>query len=350
MSERRVAWADVAKGVCILLVVLWHVIMKHYLQIDWRISTPVPGVWGKVSEQLLPLRMPLFFTISGLFAVNAVRRPWPVLARTRVAKFAYLYALWLVIHTAVLAFVPDFGTERATNALQFLAQLTITPSNLWYLYALAVYFVIAKLVRDLPPALVLAAAFALSAITAAGLLDTPGNRGGVYQNLVFFLGGMYGKSVVERLAAKASWARLVAIGVPYAFLLGLIAVFDAKTWFGIWPLAGVVAVALGVTAAGLITRWAALTRGLAKLGGKTLPIYVLHMPLLALTHAVLIGPLSSVGPGVQWAVAVFEPVVLTAFLVWLCTWLRRFLPRALFDLTAPTAMSREGRPAAVRSR
>jgi uncharacterized membrane protein YcfT len=109
----RVAWADTAKGVCILLVVLWHVIMKHYLQIDWRISSPIPGAWGTLSEQLLPLRMPLFFTISGLFAAGAVSRPWPVLLRSRVAKFCYLYAMWLVIHTVVLSFVPDFKTDRA---------------------------------------------------------------------------------------------------------------------------------------------------------------------------------------------------------------------------------------------
>jgi hypothetical protein len=50
----RVAWADVAKGVCILLVVLWHVIMKHYLQIQWRVAGPIPGAWGAFSEQLLP--------------------------------------------------------------------------------------------------------------------------------------------------------------------------------------------------------------------------------------------------------------------------------------------------------
>ncbi|MFC0625083.1 acyltransferase family protein [Kribbella deserti] len=332
MTERRVAWADVAKGVCILLVVLWHVIMKHYLQIDWRISSPVPGAWGKLSELLLPLRMPLFFTISGLFAVNAVRRSWPDLLRTRVAKFGYLYALWLVIHTIVLAAVPDFGTERAGNVLEFLAQLTITPPNLWYLYALALYFLIAKLVRGIPPALILAAAFGLSAIAAAGLLEVPGNRGGVYQNLVFFLGGLYGKALIERLAANASWTRLALVGVPYAVLLGVIEAYDAKTWFGIWPLASVVAVGLGVTAAGLITRSAVLTDGLANLGRRTLPIYVLHMPLLALTHALLIGPLSAASPGVQGVVALFEPVVLTAYLVWLCLNLRRFLPDVLFDL------------------
>jgi uncharacterized membrane protein YcfT len=328
----RVAWADVAKGVCILLVVLWHVIMKHYLQIDWRARTPIPGAWGTFSAQLLPLRMPLFFAVSGFFAVNAVQRPWRVVARTRVAKFFYLYALWLCIHTAVLALVPDFHTERATDPRDFLAQLTITPSNLWYLYALALYFVIAKLARRVPATLTLAAAFALSAITAAGFLDVPGNRGPVYQNLVFFLAGLYGKPLMERLANQASWPRMFLIGGPYAVLLVVIDAFDAKTWLGLWPLASGIAIVFGVTAAGLLTRSRTLTKGLTHIGSRTLPIYVMHMPLLALSHAALIGPLSSADAHVQFLVAVGEPIVLTALLVTICLVLRRFLPGPLFDL------------------
>src|SRR5262245_41932545 len=101
---RRLDWADVAKGACIVLVVLWHVIMKHYLRIGWHVSSPLPGAWGRASELLLPLRMPLFFAISGYFGAAAVGRPWRVLGRTKVAKFLYLYVLWLCVHTALLAF------------------------------------------------------------------------------------------------------------------------------------------------------------------------------------------------------------------------------------------------------
>src|SRR5690349_20157208 len=81
-APQRTQWADVAKGVCILLVVLWHVIMKHYLEIDWRLRLPSPGAWGTFGEQLLPLRMPVFFTISDMFAVAAVNRPWRVIGRS----------------------------------------------------------------------------------------------------------------------------------------------------------------------------------------------------------------------------------------------------------------------------
>jgi uncharacterized membrane protein YcfT len=333
---KRLAWADVAKGTCIVLVVLWHVIMKHYLQVDWHVSSPLVGAWGSASELLLPLRMPLFFAISGFFGASAVGRPWRVIGRTKVAKFLYLYVLWLCVHTALLAFVPDFGTERAGSVLQFLAQLTITPSNLWYLQALALYFVVAKLTRRVPPLVMLAAAFALSATAAAELVPTPGDRGGLYQNLVFFLTGMYGKALIERVAETASWLRFAAVGVPYLAVLVVVEHFGAKTWFGLWPALSFVAIYLGVVLASLATRWTRLTDGLTTIGRQTLPIYVMHMPLLALLHLGLVGPLSHAGGMVQLVLAAVEPAMLTAVLVAVCLVLYRFLPsRWLFDLPPP---------------
>lgn len=332
-QKGRLAWADVAKGACIVLVVLWHVIMKDYLQVDWRVSAPLPGAWGTVSEQLLPLRMPLFFAISGFFAANAIGRPWRVLGRSKVAKFLYLYVLWLCVHTVLLSLVPDFGTERAGSVPQFVAQLTITPSNLWYLQALALYFVVAKVSRGVPPWVMLAAAFALSATAAAELVPTPGDRGGVYQNLVFFLAGLYGKQIIERVAAAATWLRFFAVAVPYMGVLALVHHVGARTWFGLWPAISLVAVFLGVTLASLATHWTALTNGVAAIGRQTLPIYVMHMPILALLHAAIVNPLSGAGPAVQWTAAALEPAAMTAVVVAVCLALHRVLPDPwLFDL------------------
>jgi uncharacterized membrane protein YcfT len=331
----REPWADVAKGACILLVVLWHVITKNYLQVDWRLPVPLPGAWGLLGEQLLPLRMPLFFAISGMFAVTAITRPWRSIARSRVARFGYLYAVWLLIHTAVLALVPDFDTARATGPLQLLEQLTITPSNLWYLLALAVYFTVAKAARRLPTSLVLTVALALSAIVAAGLLATPGNRGGLLQNLVFFLAGVRLRPLMEGLARAANWRRLALLGGGYA--LGLVVLYLAPAAV---PLVSVVAVAFGVTAAALAARSPVVARVLGDIGRRTLPIYVLHMPVLAVCHAVLIGPMDRADPPMQVLLAVAEPVLLTALVTWFCLALERSLPAALVDLPSRTVPAR----------
>ncbi|MDG4810554.1 acyltransferase [Micromonospora sp. WMMD1120] len=313
--SQRARWADAAKGACIILVVLWHVVVKDYLQVDWHLGAPAPGLWGALGEQLLPLRMPLFFTISGVFAANAVRRPWRVVARGRIAAFLYLYAVWLLIHTVVLTALPDLPTDRAGTPLGLLEQLTVTPSNLWYLYALALYFTIAKATRGLPRALVLAPAAALSAVTAAGLLDTPGNRGGLYQNLVFFLAGLFLRQRILGWAATADRRRLLAATVAYALALAAMAAAGAQRWFGVWPAVSVLAVIFGITAAAQLVRWSALGEPLARLGRVTLPIYVVHMPVLALLHRLLLVPVSELGRSAQGLIVLGYPVLLTGAVI-----------------------------------
>ncbi|SCF10911.1 acyltransferase family protein [Micromonospora chokoriensis] len=313
--SRRAEWADAAKGACIILVVLWHVVVKDYLQIDWHVGVPVPGLWGTLGEQFLPLRMPLFFTISGVFAANAAQRPWRVVARSRIAGFLYLYALWLLIHTAVLAAAPGLPTDRATSALGVLEQLTITPSNLWYLYALAWYFTIAKATRRVPWALVLVPAGVLSAVAAAGLLDTPGNRGGLYQNLVFFLAGLYLRPRIVRWAETAGRRRLLLTSGGYVLALAAMAAVGAQRWFGVWPAVSVVAVIFGITAAAQLSRWSALSKPLASLGRITLPIYVVHMPVLALLHRLVLVPVSELGASAQGLIVLGYPVLLTGLVI-----------------------------------
>ncbi|WP_433531581.1 acyltransferase family protein [Micromonospora sp. CA-263727] len=343
----RLDWADVAKGGCILLVLLWHVIMKDYLQIDWRLTVPVAGAWGTLGELLLPMRMPLFFAISGMFAANAVQRPWRAVGRPRIARFLYLYGVWLLIHTAVLALAPGFPTDRATSLGDLLAQLTITPSNLWYLYALALYFVLAKALRRVHPAVPLAAAGALSAVAAAGLLDTPGNRGGLYQNLVFFLAGLYLRGYLQRWADAVTGRRLWLAACAYAAVLAAVAATGAARLPGVALVVSLVAVLFGIAGAVRLARWSAVGQPLAALGRQTLPIYVIHMPVLALLHRLIADPIAGLDDSARFALAIGFPFSLTVVVLALSLGLHRLLLAAratwLFDL--PKRNSATGRPA-----
>jgi uncharacterized membrane protein YcfT len=288
--------------------------------------------------------MPVFFTISGMFAANAARRSWKVTARSRIAKFYYLYVLWFTVHTAVLSLVPHFDTLAAQSVGDLIQQLTITPTNLWYLVALAVYFVIAKLTLKLPAAVVLVPAFLLSAIASAGLLAAPGNRGQMYQNLLFFLAGLRLKPWVERWARTATLRMLLAGGAGYLVVMLALRELGAKQWFGVWPVVSALAVVVGIAAAAQLQRWSAVGGLLSSLGRNTLPIYVMHMPLLALLHAALLKPFSAAGTPIQLPLAVLLPLMLTALLATVCLTLRRWLEAAgahwLFDLP-----SRKKKPA-----
>lgn len=327
MSRKRETWPDVAKGLCITLVVIWHVITKHYQQVDWETSLPLTGAWGLLGEQLLPLRMPLFFAISGVFALSAVHRPWRVLGRTRIANLAYLYLLWLLIHTAVMWFTPDIDTARARDLWELLAQATISPTNLWYLYALALYFTIARLTRNVPTPWLLGGALVISTVAAAGLIPGPdsSNLYQVFQNLFFFLAGLRLRPVVEKLAANASFPRMLAAGAAYAAGLLFMAVLNAQEWFGAWTVVSVLAICFGVLASVLISRHLKrVTQVMSWLGRQTLPIYVIHMPLLAVISVLLQGPLSVLEPRGTLTAAI-EPIVLTVVIMALCLALHRAL-------------------------
>ncbi|MEV2240058.1 acyltransferase [Micromonospora sp. NPDC049891] len=350
----RLAWADVAKGGCILLVLLWHVIVKDYLQIDWRLDVPVPGAWGTFGELLLPMRMPLFFTISGMFAATAVQRPWRSVARPRAARFLYLYGVWLMIHTVVLALAPDFPTDRASDLGGLLAQLTVTPSNLWYLYALALYFVLAKALRRVHPAVLLVAAGMLSAVASAGLVDTPGNRGGLYQNLVFFLAGLHLSGYVRRWADGMTGRRLLLSAGAYAAALAAVAATGTARLPGVAPLVSVLAVLFGIAVAVRLARWSAVGEPLAALGRQTLPIYVIHMPVLALLHRLIADPIAGLDDPTRFALAIGFPFSLTVGVLALSLGLHRLLLAAratwLFDLPGRAADRRpEPRPLAPTS-
>lgn len=336
-AKPRNAWADVAKGVCILLVVLWHVIMKHYLQIDWHLPLPIPGAWGKFGDTLLPLRMPVFFTLSGMFAANAALRPWKVVVKSRVAKFYYIYVLWFIVHTVILSLVvPDFDTLAAHGVWDIVEQLTITPTNLWYMIALAVYFVIAKVTIKLPIAAMLVPALLLNAIASAGWLAAPGNRGQLYQNLLFFLIGLRFKPYVEKWARTATLKMFLGGTAVYLVIMVGIQALDAKEWFGVWTVISLLAIVLGVAGAVQLERWKSVSTQLAKLGRNTLPIYVMHMPILALIHAALVDTFSNAGTAVQLVLAVVLPVALTAVLAAVCLTLHKWFVAVgatwLFDL------------------
>lgn len=277
-TGQRQPWADVAKGACIALVVLWHVTRKDYLQLPWHVGVPVTGAWGTFSEVLLPVRMPLFFFISGIFAVRQLERPWRAVLTGRVASLLYVFVLWTLLQTLVLRAASGFDTAVAHSPSELLEQLTITPGNLWYLGALGAYVAVARATRAAPH-WALAGAMLLSIVAAAGLMPTPGNRYGLLTNLVWFLLG-------TRLHTLPQPRRRLLIGLTGVFIVAvtLWQLLGADHWLGVRPLLGLLGIAAGATAAVAISRLPRVGPTLATLGQHTLPVYVLHLPLVALAH------------------------------------------------------------------
>jgi uncharacterized membrane protein YcfT len=155
-------------------------------------------------------------------------------------------------------------------------------------------------------------------VAAADLIATPGNRGSLLQNFVFFLLGLHLRPHIERLTATTNWRRAAAVGAVYAVAALAMVVTATQQTPTIWTTVSLIATVFGLSAAPLVARWTHIGAALSWLGRRTLPIYVIHMPLLALLHVALLGRLSNASPAVQTVLAVAYPVIVTALLVALC--------------------------------
>lgn len=348
-ARAREGWPDVVKGLCIILVVLWHVVVKHTQELPWNDAAGIPQLWTTISVQLLPMRMPLFFLISGIFAAGAVLAPSRTKLVDRAARLALLYALWVLIQTFALSFAaPDFDTEHAETPLDLLLQLTISPTNLWYLLALALYLVIGRSVRRVPTRVLLPIAFVVSAIAGAGLLPDWGNFWQVVQNVVFFLTGLRLRDGIHVVARRAGWRTTAGFAAAYTAGLLLVWMLGAKHWFGVWTVLSALAVLAGLSVCVLIDRWKPLATPLHWIGRRTLQIYVIHMIPLALIDRMLRGVDSWVFSGP--VLAAVEPLLVTAVVIaaslGIHALLMRMGARVLFD---PLVVRDEWRSSRLRA-
>ena len=216
-QETRLAWVDVAKGLCILLVVLMHATLGVEKAIGQETALNAFIEWAR------PFRMPDFFLISGLFLAARIDRSWRSYLDSKVVHFAYFYVLWLTIQFATKA--PGMiGESGAAATLQdYLTSFFVPFGTLWFIYLLAVYFVVAKLLRPVPKWIVIAGAAAMHVAaphTGVFIVDEFASR------FVFFYSGyalapavfafadrIRAVPALLAVAALAAWAVLNAAAV-----------------------------------------------------------------------------------------------------------------------------------------
>lgn len=352
----RALWADVAKGACIILVVLHHLVAKHYVAVVDQPHGWWSREWVDLTYALKPLRMPMFFLVSGIFAAGALRRPWDERQTTRLVGLYFVYACWLVIHAAFFSVATELPMNRTRNVTELLSDLVYASTGLWYLYALAVYVPLARVLLRLGvvPTLALAAVVAL--LTPLAGIDAA-NRVAVLQHFVFFVLG----ALVPGLGARAAGMRrgstvwLMAGAGVLAWVLSASGVPLGVSKIAISVLA--VPAALRVTAG--VASWQPAGQVLGHVGRHTLPVYVLHMPVVAVAHHLVADRVRSLASAWPGLLVGFYPVALTVAVVCVCLLLQRalraiglgwlFLPTVVSPLvTAVQGRPRRREPVSIR--
>jgi uncharacterized membrane protein YcfT len=215
-QSSRLDWVDTAKGISIILVVMMH---SAYGVGD---DTGQIGILHYTIGWATPFRMPEFFMISGLFLSQVIDRPWRLYGDRRILHYLYFYDLWAVLQ---ILFKTGLGTGNIGGALTDCLWAIVQPYGvLWFVYVLAIYSLVTRLIHQfrIP---------AWLAFTAAAVLQLMHFDTGVYifdhfaAYFVFFFAGYAFAPLVFRLVgwaqrhAALSIAMLVVYAAAEAFLV-----------------------------------------------------------------------------------------------------------------------------------
>ena len=159
------------------------------------------GWMGYFVEFARPFRMPDFFLIAGLFLASRINAPWRLYLDRKVLHFVYFYVLWLTIQFAFKA--PGFAAEMGWDGVvrEYLYAFIEPWGTLWFIYHLALFLLVTRLVKNVPWLLVwvVAAALEIAPIhTGSVLIDEFASR------FVYFYSGYIFADLVFRFADEAA--------------------------------------------------------------------------------------------------------------------------------------------------
>ena len=120
MSKSRIEFIDLAKGICILLVVVGHV----------GVSIAIPGLEN--------VRMPLYFMLSGLFFKNYGGGEYFFIKKVNkiLVPFVFFYLLGYLIFYLVNWIVPSLIVGDASGILDVFTQRQYFNGPIWFLLSL----------------------------------------------------------------------------------------------------------------------------------------------------------------------------------------------------------------------
>lgn len=305
-ENSRVDWVDIAKGVCIIFVVMMHSVLGVENEAGAR------GWMHAVVAFAQPFRMPDFFLISGLFLGLVIDRPWLRYADRKVVHFAYFYFLWLTIQFLFKApgIVAESGLSGAFSA--YILAFVQPFGTLWFIYLLPVFFIVTRLLKGTNVWLILIIAGALETLpihTGWLVIDEFCSR------FVYFFAGYAFAPAIFRIA---EWLRqrpqiaLAILGV-WGLVNGWLVFHPASEPFSAWipeesytsgglggwssvPLISLIAgfagalaiVSVSALIAGSLSSWQKAMAPLRWLGAHSIVVYLAFFLPMAIARTILL--------------------------------------------------------------
>ncbi|MBD9390674.1 acyltransferase family protein [Agrobacterium sp. AGB01] len=289
----RLEWVDTLKGISIVLVVFYHATLM-LAALDFEVEELT-----YINRFLAPIRMPAFFFAAGLFARSAINKSWKDVFQHKVALYMYLFVLWSVIRYIYFGIVPNPNTPTEGHNIFWLLQSVIKPvSGAWFLWSLSIFFLATRALRGIPPLLVVVVASVLSAVTLSDVLRLHFSYENTLQYFIFFYSACQYREIFQTITER-KWSSVILGAV--VFLLVTAAALISRRWWvdgaalfiaawsGVFVMAGIAQFITG-------TR---LAKSFIYIGLNTLPIYVIHVMIVAtIAHVADISGVPDEGDGV----------------------------------------------------
>lgn len=293
-TKIRNDWIDLAKGLCIVLVVMHHYVQLAYA---WSLAADasvvyngIAAAWQYFDRAIAPLRMPLFFFLSGYLVRRHIVSSSPGQAfSSRALQLIWLIVLWAPVQWACVGLFNQIVPGNPNYALVTDAIYAQTPSgyfansalgnnSLWYLYALLIYVVVCNAFRNNRACLTVLLA-TLYAVTHWCIDSVAWGPESLIHNALFFLLGAYYGDALVRYCQQPD-RQVIAV----ATLFGLGAMLSYGVGFSLRFLGSFVAVGCLLWVTTQITHVVPRKRlnWLYHLGRNTLYIYIFHRLLIEL--------------------------------------------------------------------
>ncbi len=309
LTATRIDWVDYAKGICIILVVMMH----STLGVEKAIGHT--GYLHDFIEWAKPFRMPDFFLISGLFLARRIGGSWRSYLDSKVLHFAYFYILWMTIQFAMKG--PGIAAEHGiVSAVGSYALGFVQPfGTLWFIYLLAIFFVVTKLLKNVPPLMVFVAAALLEMLplhTGWLVIDEFASR------YVYFFAGYWLAPLVFR-GAEQLWQRnaFAVLALLYIWSTGhSLAVVSGMSEWPVMSLMLGFAGASAVIATAVLLARSGLAEALRYLGANSIVIYLSFFLFMATTRSVGLKLLPGTNVDVLAAMSSLAGIIGPVLLFW----------------------------------
>lgn len=294
-NNPRTDWIDAARGISILLVLLWHVFTIPSL---FGVDVPRP-----ISMVLLissAFHIPTLFFISGLMLPRSIKSPTFTYVSKRLRSIAWPYIIWTLITCLALGVITEL-----TNVWTWIGGIF----HLWYLAVLAVCSAFA-LVGRLLPIWLLAASWASTYVLSGMLLDIDTNA----VNRVLFFGTFV-------WAGAALGPVMMEEGEPPAWLLPLMILSSAAAATGgaeffyaeLDPSSFLVLIPLSSAFLLIIRKASGLNRLFSVCGRDSIVWFLVHFPPMFITAR--LAAVAAAPPWLTWLVTAISGVLACAFAV-----------------------------------